>query len=468
MTGRWIDEEMDDLFDWEDSAVESPESEQEAEVERQFESEVGPSVTAALPRGAGSLVVSGPGAGSVVVPGAEGTTVGSALGVGPALKTRDEALTSGNPLMFVHRPHQRGVTIPRLMANVFSTTGGAVSLGAAVALPSGTLTAHKDWLDSCRVASVKIADPLGYQLDQNLLRVKAISSRSRGYMPYLAKDPLDVDEVLQAQRDAGANLLLSPGRALDTSNAQPALDGVCAEADKALAALTGGERLALNLTLSEQWLSKPTLREALFDQLLDQQQFDVWYIRVQWSAGLRALHQPLNMELLQGYKRLAQLAQDDARVLLLPQTGLSGWLQLAFGATGFGAGPFGAGQAFKEHAQGGGGGQEPIARYFEPSLLHSVERTVHDALSRQPSYVACTCPYCPALLAPSASGWNHELARLHHLHTMGRLAGLGATTGRPLSAAIRREVRAAKQTSANQPLAGISLPQHLPVWDQLL
>lgn len=467
MTGLWDDEESDDLLDWDDPTEESPEAEQEAEVERQLSSTVGPSVTAALPGGAGSLVISGPGAGTVVVPDTQDSPAASA-NAAPALRTRDEALAVATPLMFVHRPHQRGVTIPHLLANVFASTSGAVSMGAAVALPNGTTKAHKDWLDSCKAASVKIADPLGYQLDQNLLRVKEISSRSLGYMPYLAKDPLDVDEVLQAQRDAGANLLLSPGRALDATNAQPALDAAFAEADKALAGLVSGERLAINLTLSEQWLSKPTLREALFDQLMDQQQFDVWYIRVQWPAALRALHQSLNVELLQGYKRLAQMSQDENRVLLLPQTGLSGWLQLAFGSTGFGAGPFGAGQAFKEHSQGGGGGQEPIARYFEPSLLHSVERTVHDALSKQTGYVACDCPYCPALLAPSAPAWNHELARLHHLHSMGRLAGLGASTGRPLPAAARRAVRAAKQTASNQPLAGISLPQHLPVWDQLL
>jgi hypothetical protein len=467
MTELWGDEENDDLLDWDDPTAESPEAEREAEIERELSLTGGPSVTAALPGGGGSLVVSGPGAGTQVIAGVQSPSAASSNPV-LGLRSRDEALLVGSPLMFVHRPHQRGVTIPRLLANIFVTTGGAVSLGAAVALPSATTQGHKEWLDTCKAASVKIADPLGYQLDRDLLRVKKISDRSMRYMPYLAKDPLDVDEVLQAQRDAGANLLLSPGRALDATDAQTALDTAFADADKALAGLVVGERLALNLTLSEQWLSKPTLREALFNQLMDQQQFGVWYIRVQWPANLRALHQPLKVDLLQGYKRLAQLAQDEDRVLLLPQTGLTGWLQLAFGSTAFGAGPFGAGQAFKEHIQGGGGGQEPVARYFEPSLLHSVERTVHDALSKQTDYVACDCPYCPALLAPSAPAWNHELARLHHLHSMGRLAGLGASTGRPLPVAVRRIVREAKKTAADQPLAGISSPQHLPVWDQLL
>lgn len=464
MTGLWDDEESDDLADWEDSAEDSPESEQEAEADRQLSLAAGPSVTAALPGGKESLIVSGPGAGTVVLSDNGAQNVGTI----PALRTRDEALTDSTPLMFVHRPHQRGITIPHLLASVLATTKGAVSMGAAVALPNGTTDAHKEWLNSCKAASVKIADPLGYLMDSNVVRVREISARAKRYMPYLADDPMDIDEVVQAQREVGANLLLSSGRALDPADAQAALDAAFSEADKALAGLETGERLALNLTLSSQWLSNATLRGALFAQLLDQEQFDVWYIRVQWSSGLRALHQPLDLPLLQGYKRLAQLAQDENRVLLLPQTGLTGWLQLAFGSSGFGAGPFGSGHAFKEHAQGGAGGQEPTPRYFEPTLLHPVERTVHDALSKQEDYITCGCPYCPALLEPNARAWNHELARLHHLHAMGSLAGVAAATRRPMSAAVRRTVQAAKEAASRQPLAGISAPQHLQVWDQLL
>lgn len=287
-------------------------------------------------------------------------------------------------------------------------------------------------------------------------------------MPYLTTDPLDVDEVLDAQRGTGANLLLSPGRALDGSDPQPSLDAAFAAADKALSSLSAGERLGLNLTMSGQWLSRPNLRELLFDQLMDQQQFDIWFIRVQWPSKINAYQQPQDVELLQGYKRLSQMAQDEDRILLLPQTGLHGWLQLAFGATGFGAGPFGAAHAFKENIQGGNGHQEPVPRYFEPSLLHPVERTAHEALSMTSGYAACDCPYCPSLLATTSQEWNHELARLHHLHWLGRLAGLQQSTGRSLPTAIRRRVRSAKRSAADRPLAGISAPQHLPVWDQLL
>ena len=44
----------------------------------------------------------------------------------------------------------------------------------------------------------------------------------------------------------------------------------------------GASRVALNLTLQTEWLTDPALRELLLDQLLDQEQFDVWYVRVLW------------------------------------------------------------------------------------------------------------------------------------------------------------------------------------------
>jgi len=244
-------------------------------------------------------------------------------------------------------------------------------------------------------------------------------------------------------------------------DAQQALDDVCAEADNALAELGRGERLALNLTLQTDWFTNAALRGVLLDQLLDQEQFDTWYVRVLWPNTPTHPQQPTRHELLQGYKRLAQLADDEERKLLLPQTGLTGWLQLAFGAAGFGTSPTGAGQGFRR-AQGGGGGFAPVERYFEPALLHVVERPVHDALLRTLGYVRCTCPYCPALHATAV--WNHELAGFHHAYWCGRLADPGV---RP-AGSIRRTVRAAVREAAGLTLTGANEAVHLAAWDRLL
>lgn len=414
-----------------------------------------------LPDGSGSVVLSGPGAGTAVAsPPAEPSNMQYRL------RTRDEALAAGVPLFIVQRPHQNVALMPRLLASVVVATGGAVSAAASVGLPQATDESHSSWLASCAVASVRLADPFAYLQDPTIVRVPEVSDRGRRWRPYLGTTTVHVTELLNSQRRVGANLLLSSGRALDYTSPQPALDNAFAEGDDSLAELLPKERLALNLTLPAAWLANATLRGKLFAQLVDQEQFDVWHIRVQWPASLRSLHQPVDADLLSGYKRMSQLAADEDRVLLLPQTGLTGWLQLAFGVHGFGSGLFGSGQAFKEHSRGGNGGQQEIERYFEPTLLHAVERAVHDTMRAKPGYVHCDCPYCPAL--HSKTQWDHTLARLHLMHWQGKLAGLSAATKKPQEVAIRKAVRAAVQAADNEPLAGISVPRHLSVWDQLL
>jgi|SRR5271163_9710 len=459
MTDNWFDE-SDEWSDEPDDAAQD-----DTKIESDIESKVSDTATgerqiATLPDGR-YLVLTGPGAGSALLDGTGSTEARTSI------PTRDEALLTGAlPMMLVHRPHQAAGVTPRLLASIVAATQGGVSLGVSAMLPSASESAITQWLSEHPAAALRLADPGCYLMDPTIVRNKPLSERTLRWAPYLGREVLDMRELLDHQRNVGANLLLSPGRALDPTNPQDSLDEAFAAADDAISELNAGERLALNLTMSTQWLTSTTLREALFAQLVDQEQFDLWHIRVQWPASLRAFQQPSDASLLGGYKRLAQLASDEERQLLLPQTGLTGWLQLGFGAAGFGAGPFGVGQAFKEHSQGGGGGNTPVPRYFEPTLLHYVERSVHDALSSQPDYETCDCPYCPALLADA--DWDHELARLHGLHWLGRLAALPTTSGRSIEAAIRRTVRTARRAAERQPLADISSPQHLRAWDPLL
>lgn len=408
-----------------------------------------------------ALQLTGPGAGSVVE-----LTPSREEQVRARLPTRDHALDGPSPLLLVHRPFRSGDVVPRLMTSILAAASDRVSLGAVTPLPRSTAESSTSWLSGCTAAAVRIADPSGFKLDGGVISCTPPSPRCLSWWPYLGDDPLVTADVLDAQRQVGANLLLSPGRAVDPSDPQNSLDHVFGEADEALAHLQPGDRMALNLTLPRSWLTSTVLRDQLLAQLLDQEQFDIWYVRVQWPSSLRSTEQPVDLALLQGYKRLSQLAADEERTLLLPQTGTTGWLQLAFGAAGFGSGLPGSDQAFKEPA-GGGGGAAPIERYFEPALLHSVERTVHEALRARPNYVACDCPYCPLLHA--SPDWRHDMASLHQLHWMGRLSADTAGVARGgANGAVRRAVRAAVATAAEEPLAGLSAPRHLAAWDQLL
>lgn len=454
-------DEYDDVDNWEDELDDSVTDVADVNLDEELTDYNSAPQIGALPDGSGSVILSGPGAGTAVE-----STPTERSNAQYRLRTRDEALTTGVPIFIVHRPHQNVALMPRLLASVVAVTRGAVSTAASVGLPQATDDSLTAWLASCPVASIRLADPFAYLQDRTVVRVPEVSDRARKWRPYLGTTSVDVTELLDLQRGVGANLLLSSGRALDYTTPQPALDQAFTEGDDSLAELLPNERLALNLTLPAAWLANATLRGKLFSQLVDQEQFDVWHIRVQWPASLRSLHQPVDAELLSGYKRLSQLAADEDRVLLLPQTGLTGWVQLAFGAHGFGSGLFGSAQAFKEHSRGGNGHQSEIERYFEPSLLHPVERAVHDAMRVQSGYIQCDCPYCPALHAKTQ--WDHTLARLHLMHWQGRLAGLASATGKTQEVAVRKVVRAAVQAANNQPLAGISVPRHLSAWDQLL
>jgi hypothetical protein len=418
---------------------------------------------ARLADGSGFLIVNGPGAGSVT-----GRNTGQDMREAAPLPGRDDALDGTLPLFIVHRPHIFCKAVPRLLAQLHAAAGSNLALGVSSWLPGATAQSHAEFSSSCSAAAVRIIDPLGFVADPQDVRVKEPSDRAVKWAPYLRGGVVSAAGLLDMQRERGANLLLTSGATLAQSDARRSLAVACDEGDDALAALKPGERLALNLTVSADWLRRPQLLDALLTELIEQQQFDIWHVRVQWPSSARAWAQPTDEKLLAGYRKLAATADDEERRLLLPQTGLTGWLMLAWGAAGFGTGPFGSTQGFLEPVRGGGG-KPKIERYFERQLLHHVERTARPLLTGDPGYTQCTCPYCRPLLAGAV--WSHEYAGLHYLFSAGILtaqvapavAGRRGTYG-----AVGRAVRGAVRFADGKALTGNSYPAHLRTWDQLL
>ncbi len=386
------------------------------------------------------------------------------------MRTRDQALDGTAPILLIHRPHANRSRVPRLLAGILAATGGSVSLGAVTALPSVTEQVHREWLESCPSAALLIADPQGYRMvDGGGMSGSDFGESTLRRWPYLKQEPALTASIVDAQRQVGANLLLSPGRALDSVMPAESLAALTAEGDETASVLLPGERMALNVTIDGAWLQRQVLRDQLLIELLEQEHFDTWYVRVRLPRSVRPPEQAADVELLSGLKELASLAAEQERNLLLPQSGVTGWLQLAFGAAGFGSGLSLADQAFKAPLQGLKRDGEPPPRkelYFEPALLHTVNRATHDVLLAQPDYLLCDCPYCPSL---HANPWNHTTAALHGLHRLGRLTNLATTGGRGGPAvAVRRAVREARETARRWPLADVNLPRHLSIWDPLL
>jgi hypothetical protein len=434
------------------------------ESEESAEAVEGTGQTAArLADGSGFLIVDGPGAGSVT-----GHSTGLDIREAAPLPGRDDALDGTLPLFIVHRPHIFHKAVPRLLAQLHAAAGGNLALGVSSWLPGATVKSHAEFSTSCSAAAVRIIDPLGFIADPQDVRVKEPSDRAVKWAPYLRGGVVSAADLLDMQRERGADLLLTSGRALDPSDARRSLAEACDEGDDALAALKPGERLAINLTMSADWLRRPQLLDALLTELIEQQQFATWHVRVQWPSSAKAWAQPTDEKLLAGYRKLAATADDEERRLLLPQTGLTGWLMLAWGTAGFGTGPFGSNQAFLEPVRGGGG-KPQIERYFERQLLHSVERTARPLLTGDPGYTQCACPYCRPLLAGAA--WSHEYAGLHHLFSVGLLTAqvAQAVAGRRgTHGAVGRAVRAAARFAVGKALTGNSDPAYLRTWDQLL
>ncbi len=274
-----------------------------------------------------------------------------------------------------------------------------------------------------------------------------------------------VEEVVDAQRQAGANLLLTPGVPLDQHVPAPALDQLEEHVAWARTSLEDGERLAVNITVEAPWLATPALRTRLLNMIVESDE-DTWYVRVKWPFQ-QSYAQLVDGALLDGYRELSAVMEDEERALLLPTSGGTGWVSLAWGATGFGTGIGSAARGFTtgRPIRRKGPAIPPPPRYYEQPLLHSVEKTTADALARIPGYTTSTCIYCFQLR--QLPNWDAELHGAHYLLAVGeQTAALARGSGR--RGVARRMVRAARRTRdrvvGTVPLTDRDAPAHLSLW----
>ncbi|MFE0846483.1 hypothetical protein [Streptomyces rochei] len=470
-------EEPEPMFDgdleWsaEDDSLTPSVNEQELEDEAAAEWLAAEESYVPMDDGNGYLAVGGNGAGSVVSALPTGSP-SVAKTTAPAVVGRDTALAGGRPIYLVHRGARHANLLPIVMGDLQHKKGQHLSIGAIASLPSAKAQKLGSFFNQASVAALRIADPQCYRLDEGVLRLPPnnIGKRAFEYASYLSStgDSDWLHQVVEAQRSVGANLLLTPGRALNPDDAQKSLDAAVQEADRVLALTERGERVALNLTVPSRWLSVGALRDRLLDEILEQDQFDVLYVRIQW-AQTKAFAPTEDADLIMGIRRLANLCQDEGRALLLPQTGLTGWFALAHGAVGYGLGVSGSDQCFAEHVfRRGRQGQQQAQRYFERQMLHTIDSSSHDVVQMAQGYMQCDCSYCPSLF--DTQPWSHALSALHHIFAMGVLTARvqedSARGGR--HGAVRRIVTSAKRWSSGLPLGPGDVPRHLNVWDQAL
>lgn len=221
-------------------------------------------------------------------------------------------------------------------------------------------------------------------------------------------------------------------------------------------------------SVHDDWLTDATLRRAALNTLTDLPDGVGISLHVRYGKRAAGFDGP-SLTALRDFVRV--LADDGRRVLLI-QSGIIGWLAIAWGAWGFTAG-----QSQKswldsrEEIRRRRGSRSParLQRYFEPQLLHHVLFADHGRLRRATGYAACSCTFCKDL----KTSFNAHAAAQHDLFTLAELTQRVTASDRAgRRDAVRLIVEEAQKNWANwQGSASLntrSKPTQLATWRALV
>lgn len=239
-------------------------------------------------------------------------------------------------------------------------------------------------------------------------------------------------------------------------------------------ALAPGEHLAVNVTLPSSWLTTPSLRNRLLDEVIDMDD-QVFYLRFRWPLLGQAYGQLLDETILGGYADVANVFEENDKVLVLPTSGLTGWVSLALGAHGFSTGIGSGERAFADtrviKIPNRGPRPAPTRRTFSPAILHVTDETTAQLLdSLGPG--SCLCRFCRTQRSLPANQWEKSLAGAHYLRRVADLTADISRHSRGRRVAARSVVRNARNfasaSASSVPLSGANDPKHLEIWAGLL
>ncbi|MFK0246095.1 hypothetical protein ACIQUM_15445 [Amycolatopsis azurea] len=377
-----------------------------------------------------------------------------------------QALTAPAPIMIISRPHTNSRVVPATLRGLRRATGGSVTLAAACTLRQITPAAADTYMSGCTAASIRVADPVAHTAYDSVPGRKAASPTTLRWPFQRYSDP-DVDEatwlidVIQAQRTVGANTLLTPGRFLPNNDPVIELDTAIRHLDL-VRSQAQNEPVLLNLVLATNWMTNPHRVDDLAERAIEARPDGVWLTTL-WPQ-LTTAGQPVDLQLLAGYRDLCRALEDEAIPLLLPTTDLTGWWCLGHGATGFGTGLSAAARAFTPAQTGGGTGNPPKPRILTPELLHTILRSEYDPLVTAGLVTDCRCPHC--LTSRNTADWDASTQAGHHLF---RLAELTADVdrGAHIAGLVNTALTTANMARSAVALERESVPRHLPLWQQL-
>lgn len=396
-------------------------------------------------------------------------------------------LESGGPLFLIHKSHQHSDILPTVAADVMRGHPGLINLGVVAPMPRMSPTSLKRFFERMDAVPLRIADPEAFARPDSFGSTLAAQREDKPFVGQSARHwsyftdpqqngytPTWVGDVLDAQRSVEATVLLTPGLWAEPHTPARSLEIMREQAEWARDRIGPSERLVVNLTVPATWITTPTLRNQLLDEIVDMDD-NVFYMRVRWPLMGQAYGQIADRSILVGYAEVANVLEENDKALLLPNTGLTGWLALALGAHGFSTGIGSGERAFADtrviKMKTAGPRPAPIRRIFCPDILHVIDAATAGRLESL-GIGPCRCRFCRTQRGLPAGQWDKRLAGAHYLRHIADLTARISTHSRGRRVGARRIVRRASRvisdSSASVPLQGQNDPKHLELWADLL
>ena len=352
--------------------------------------------------------------------------------------------------------------------------GNSLGVGVVVRIPPHTPRSIKSYLEQHTEVPLLLADPeIHVSPVSGWPRATPLRARAAAHA-YLTSVPTKpsrawVASVVNTQFELGATLPLSASGWVGDVNPKVDLRAAMAFVAESRSVL-GDQPMLVNLTMSSRWLSEPALRDILLNEMVESEEIR-WYLRFDWPLMKVRYRQLLDDSILRGYRELATSFAVEDRQLYLANSGLSGWLSTAFGATGFSTGQSWSEQKFSPDpvvaSRKGTPRPTPVPRILDPKLMHTVDYNEFLRLEGFPNHMDSPTSFS---LTMDTDGHAKDLAGLHHVTTVGNLQA-SLTGGQRSVLALRRVKAAQKFLDELDPVdrpTGADQPQHLPIWRSLL